>query len=31
MTPVQNQVMRERIFARHREAAARFGSEIAIS
>ena len=30
MTPVQNQVMRERIFARHREAAARFGGEIAM-
>jgi GT2 family glycosyltransferase len=30
MTPVQNQVMRERIFAMHRETVARFGGEIAM-
>lgn len=30
MTPVQNQVMRERIFTRHHETAARFSGEIAM-
>ena len=30
MPLVQNQIMRERIFTRHRETAARFGGEIAM-
>jgi len=30
MTSVQNQIMRVRIFTRHRETAARFGGEIAM-